>query len=226
MTDLLNMLTEEIPHTTEELVDFLSQHLVWDEHDEVSLRLSKTEESVEESVAAKVEDVVLDEGTIVVTEVNVPWTAPTESRKRRREGASLSPKAKCKPRNERLRSTHSSKFKTVLDEVQQRLYNPPQNKVDLLVRTFHARFGDRWVEWDEVKKIGGEIGYSPTGNVFKDTWVLRCSRYGRNSETVKRSEPFGLNFPYWNVETRTVDGAQKTFIQLSPEFFVQSVASV
>ena len=148
--------------------------------------------------------------------------------KKRRKCADAAEETKknYKPRQKRVRTTHSLKFKTVKEEVQQRLFAPPKNKLDLLVRTFYARFGGQWVPWEEVKKIGSEVKYSKTGNVFKDTWVLRCSRYGRNSDTVGCSEPFGLNFPYWNVEVRVVDGKRQTYVQLSPEFFVHNIATV
>jgi hypothetical protein len=237
--------------TTQGLVQLLSKHLTWEE-DGQELVVNEGTVALDEDTVVLDEGTVVtdklknaDESVYeMLVSLGAPAAPPSpvgekqlefkkrgrktmgdgEVKKPRKGGNAV--KTSYKPRTERKRTTHSHKFKTVMDEVHQRLYGPPKNKLDMLVRTCHAKFGDAWVPWEAVKAVGAEVGYSKSSNIFVDTWVLRCSRYGRNSETVGCSEPFGLNFPYWSVEAREVNHERRYFVQLSPEFFVRATVSV
>jgi len=127
---------------------------------------------------------------------------------------------------QRCRSTFSYKFTTAEEEAFYRLYaadcDSKSVKLNALVRGCFARFGEAWVTWDAIKEVAAGVGYSRSNNMFRTTWALTVSRYGRNSEGVQNNEVFGLNFPYWIADTsvpRKRGDKGNTLMRLAPEFF-------
>lgn len=146
---------------------------------------------------------------------------PTHSRKRKHEAPNSHV-----PRVQRCRSTFSYKFTNAEEEAFYRLYatdcDSKSAKLNALVRACFARFGEAWVTWDAIKEVAAEAGYSRSNNMFRTTWALTVSRYGRNSEGVQNNEVFGLNFPYWIADTsvpRKRGDKGNTLMRLAPEFF-------
>jgi hypothetical protein len=150
-----------------------------------------------------------------------PFPRVTHSRKRKHE----TPNSHV-PRLQRCRSTFSYKFTNAEEEAFYRLYatecDRKSAKLNALVRACFAQFGQAWVTWDAIKDVAAAVGYSRSNNMFRTTWALTVSRYGRNSEGVQNNEVFGLNFPYWIADTsvpRKRGDKGNTLMRLAPEFF-------
>lgn len=101
-------------------------------------------------------------------------------------------------------------------EAEARLFAAPPNMLDILIRGCVTTFGQEWVPLERVRALAAVIGYSPRSGIFRESWIMRTSRYGRNSEKRTTSEPFGHYFPYWDVS----DSGK--MVKLAPEFFAKT----
>lgn len=131
------------------------------------------------------------------------------------QGESEAEEEKKSPRRRRVIGRRGKANTSAPMEAEARLFASPPNLLDMLVRGCVVAFGDAWVPLERVRALASVIGYTPRSNIFRNSWIMRTSRYGRNSERRTTSEPFGHFFPYWDVsETGKL-------VKLAPEFFQQ-----
>ena len=136
----------------------------------------------------------------VVSEVRLPVVLP--------------PRTKV-PRKHHVVATRSSLFPTIQVEVNERLYGFKSRKIDLIIREC-LTLGYTWHDLQVVEEIARRVQYFRKNcGSFRSISVMITSRYGRCQGTCEVREPWGHNFPYWEVRYQN----NHRELRLSPEFF-------
>lgn len=115
----------------------------------------------------------------------------------------------------RFQSSRSSKFSSIAEEANFRLFSTCTKKtslIDQLVRTCYHECGDTWVSWKQLKAIALRVGYKPSSQLFSSVWVLTHCLYGSTQRNCTWLP--ALTFPYWQLDTSRYEAAVQAGVKL------------